>query len=79
MSSSAPRIYVDFQNSDRLGRVRLNTAGTLRDLEALGVTLSDQLPVIVYSEEFEADGRAHFSIEESIWVAQIDWKQFHEL
>ena len=75
----ALRIYVDFQNADTQGRVRLNTRGTLRDLQAQGVTLSEQLQVTLYSEEFEANGRAHFSVEENIWVAQIDWKQLREL
>jgi hypothetical protein len=73
------RIYVDFQNSDSHGRVRLNTNGTFRDLHALGVTLSDQLPIIIYSEELEADARVVFSAEENIWVAQIDWQQVRAL
>lgn len=73
------RIYADFQNSDTHGRVRLNTVGALRDLQTLGIALSDNLAIVVYSDEFEADGRAQFSVDENIWVAQIDWKQLREL
>lgn len=54
-----PSIYADFHNADALGRLRLNCAGTARDLAAAGVRL--------------ADGEVRFSEDERAWVAVIDW------
>ena len=68
----APRIFVDFHNSDRKGRVRLNTVGTIQDLNQLGLKLREGLHVVVYCHELEAEGMVVYSQEEKLWVAQID-------
>jgi hypothetical protein len=69
-----PRIFADFHNADRQGRLRLNCNGTLEDLTQQGIELKEGIPLKLYSEDLEADGVVHFSPEEKIWVAAIDWK-----
>lgn len=66
-------VYADFNNADAEGRVRLNGAGTLRDLARLGVRLRDGMPLTIHDEELAADAKAIYSPNEAIWVAQIDW------
>ena len=66
-------LYADFNNADREGHIRLNGAGTLRDLARLGPRLHDGLPLVVHDEGLAADGEAVFSPEEGIWSARIDW------
>ena len=68
-----PRIFADFHNADPRGRVRLNCAGTVDDLSRQQVVLRDGLRLVVYSEDLEAEGMAHYSTEESLWVAVVDW------
>jgi|FLYL01.1.fsa_nt_gi hypothetical protein len=75
---SAPRIYVDFHNADSLGRLRLNSVGTVQDLARQRVTLRDGLQLTLYSEDLEVDGEVRFSDEESLWVAVIDWHAIRE-
>ena len=72
---SKPRIFVDFQNTDERGRIRLNTVGTSKDLNRLGLELSEGLRVILESFEFEADAVVHKAPEELCWVAEIDWDE----
>ena len=69
MSLDKPSIYVDFQNCDSLGRVRLNTAGTFQDLKQLEIGLQKGFAVHLYCMELEADGIIEYSKEENIWVA----------
>jgi hypothetical protein len=69
-----PRIFADFHNADPLGRLRLNCAGTIRDLSEQGVRLSDGLGLDLYGEDLEVEGQARFSAEEHGWVAVIDWE-----
>lgn len=66
-------LYADFNNADELGRVRLNGAGTLRDLARFGVPLSEGLALTVHDEELAADGVAEYSPAEKVWAARIDW------
>jgi hypothetical protein len=66
-------IYADFNNADAEGRVRLNGAGTLRDLARLGMRLRDGMPLTIHDEELAADAEAVYSPSETIWVALIDW------
>jgi hypothetical protein len=73
-----PRVSVDFQNCDVLGRVRLNTVGTLQDLNNLGVVLQEGLEVHLYCMELEGDGTVTYSKEETLWVARVDWDQIHQ-
>ena len=74
-----PRVFVDFHNSDRLGRVRLNTVGTIQDLNRLGVVLREGTEILVYCHEAEAEAVATYSKEEGLWVATIDWSKIRDL
>jgi hypothetical protein len=67
-----PRIWVDFQNCDSMGRVRLNTVGTLQDLDQLGVVLRDGLKVSLYCLELETEGVVVYSEEDRGWVGAVD-------
>lgn len=77
-----PQIYVDFNNSDASGRLRLNCIGTMNDLARHKVELRDGLPLLLYSDDLDADGQpdqllsegvVSYSEDEHIWVATIDW------
>jgi hypothetical protein len=74
-----PRVFADFHNADAAGRLRLNCAGTMEDLARQGIWLEEGLQIIVYSEELEAEGEVHFSNDESVWVASIDWHAIHDV
>lgn len=66
------RIYADFNNSDEDGRVRLNTVGSLRDIETHGDLLIAGAEVLLYMpDEFEVTGTLDFN--EGIWKAVPDW------
>lgn len=69
-----PTIYADFNNADSAGRLRLNCAGTARDLMEQGVQLRDGLRLTLSDDELEADGVVQFSADECVWVARIDWE-----
>ncbi|MDZ4784281.1 MAG: hypothetical protein SGJ19_28885, partial [Planctomycetia bacterium] len=63
------RIYADFNNADRLGRVRLSVKGTRDDLVALGIELQSGMSVELYDDdEIETPGRVEWSPVEG-WVA----------
>lgn len=68
-----PVITADFNNADRLGRLRLNLIGSTRDFARLGVRLEEGLHIVVRDDDLEADGELTYSAEEHIWVAKIDW------
>ena len=77
-----PRVYVDFQNADPMGRLRLTAAGTLEDLARQGVQLREGLVLDLYSDdsdeaggrdELRVPGRVEFADDERAWVAVIDW------
>jgi hypothetical protein len=74
-----PRVFVDFNNSDRQGRVRLNCVGTLQDLSRLGVVLREGTEILLSSYELEAYGTAAYSAEEGLWVAKFDSDNIREL
>jgi hypothetical protein len=67
-----PRVFVDFQNSDRQGRVRLNAVGTLQDLNRLGITLQEGTEMLLYCLELETEGTATYSAAEGLWVAMVN-------
>jgi hypothetical protein len=52
--------------------------GTIEDLSRQGVQLREGLELALHDEELEADGEAHFSAEEQIWVAIINWQQVRQ-
>jgi hypothetical protein len=77
-----PKIYADFHNADRQGRIRLNCVGTMEDLSQQNVELREGLVLTLYSDDLDdkgqldnllVDGVVSFSEEERCWVAVIDW------
>ena len=74
-----PLLVADFNNADALGRVRLNTVGTVEDLGRLGLRLADGLRITLHDEDLEADGEVVFSQDEHIWVAKIDWNAIRHI
>jgi hypothetical protein len=77
-STQKPRIWVDFQNSDTYGRVRLSSVGTVDEVNRLGIVLSEGLDVVLYCLELEADGVVLYSAEEKRWVAKVDWDKVRD-
>lgn len=73
------KVYADFQNADRQGRVRLNCVGTVEDLAQHQIVLQEGLVLTLYSEELEAEGRVHYSTDERLWVAVIDWDAIRDV
>ena len=74
-----PKVFADFHNADAKGRVRLNCAGTEADIKRQKIVLQDGQPLIIYSEELEAAGVVHYSEEERLWTAVIDWSAIQEV
>ena len=77
-----PRVYVDFQNTDLLGRPRLTCVGTKQDLARQNVELREGMVLTLYSDDLDDDGHpdplevegvATYSKAEERWVAVIDW------
>ncbi|RKU21100.1 hypothetical protein C6503_05170 [Candidatus Poribacteria bacterium] len=73
------RVFADFHNADVKGRVWLNCAGTIEDLERQKIVLQDGQSLIIYSEELEVEGVVHYSEEEKLWTAVIDWNAIREV
>jgi hypothetical protein len=73
-----PSIYADFNNADPQGCLRLNCIGTIQDLSRQGVRLREGLELTLHDEGLEAEGEAHFSSEEQVWVARIDWRKIRQ-
>jgi hypothetical protein len=67
-------IYVDFNNCDSQGRVRLNTVGT----RVAGLKLTSGMKVLLRSEDLETEGLVEFSEGEHIWVATFYWNRLRE-
>ncbi|HEX4005472.1 MAG TPA: hypothetical protein VHX60_04815 [Acidobacteriaceae bacterium] len=74
-----PKVFVDFNNSDRQGRVRLNTVGTIEDLSSLGIILHEGAKLILCSFELESVGTVTYSAEEGLWVAGVEWNNIRKL
>ena len=74
-----PRIFADFHNADVKGRVRLNCAGTVKDLACQKISLQEGQSLILYSEDLEVDGVVRHSKKENLWVAVIDWDAIREV
>lgn len=70
---SSVTVYADFNNADPSGRLRLNGAGSLRDLARLGLQLRDGMPLTIHDEVLAADGEAAYSPDEAMWVVLVDW------
>ena len=76
---SKPKVFADFHNADAKGRVRLNCAGTEADLKRQKIVLQDGQSLIIYSEALEVTGVVHYSEEEKLWTAVIDWNAIQEV
>jgi len=69
-----PKIFADFNNTDKRRCLRLNTRGALEDIENQNIKLEEGLEVLLYDhDELETLGVVESSLEENIWVARIDW------
>lgn len=73
------RVFADFHNTDVKGRLRLSCVGTIEDLERHGIVLQEGQSLIIYSEELEVEGIVHYSEEEKLWTAVIDWDAIREV
>ena len=73
------KVFADFHNADVKGRLRLNCAGTVADLKRQGIALQNGQSLIIYSEELEVEGVVHYSEEEKLWTAVIDWNAIQEV
>jgi hypothetical protein len=74
--TSSIKIYADFNNADSRGRIRLNTEGTFRDLQEMGIKLEEGIEVLLDDDEgIVTLGVVSFSEDEQIWVAEINWKK----
>ena len=73
------RVFADFHNADVQGRVRLSCVGTTAYLKRQGIVLRDGQSLIIYSEELEVEGIVHYSEEEKLWTAIIDWNAIREV
>jgi len=74
-----PRVFADFHNTDVKGRLRLSCVGTIEDLERHGIVLREGQSLIIYSEELEVEAIVHYSEEEKLWTAVIDWDAIREV
>ena len=74
-----PRVFADFHNADTKRRVRLNCAGTTADIKRQKVVMQNGQSLIIYSEELEVEGVVHYSEEEKLWTAVIDWNAIQEI
>ena len=81
---NSPKVYADFQNLNESNQIRLNCAGTLRDLEREGIRLQDGLVLTLYTDDADDDGLAdelmaegivRFDEAEGCWIAEIDWSE----
>lgn len=66
------RVFADFHNADTKGRVRLNCAGTVADLEHQKIVLRNGQTLIIYSEDLEVESVVYYSKEEKLRTAAID-------
>ena len=73
------KLFADFHNADKYGRVRLATTGTFEDLAKYNIILKPGLEVLLNDDDsLEAKGVVEYSEEEKIWVARIDLEKISE-
>jgi hypothetical protein len=73
------KIFVDFNNADSSGRVRLNTKGTDETFKILQIQPKPGLKVLLDDDEsLRTTGIIQFSRNENIWVAEIDWTKIEQ-
>jgi hypothetical protein len=64
-------VFADFNNRDSDGYVRLNTVGTVADLQKLSITLRDGLHLIVSDGDLRAEIVVHAPSTEGLWRDQV--------
>ena len=57
----------------------MNCAGTVADIKRQKIVLQDGQSLIIYSEELEVEGTVHYSDEENLWTAVINWNAIQEV
>ncbi len=68
------KIFVDFNNADKDGRIRLNTKGTLDDIEKKEIKLKENLEILLDDDDgLTVNGIVQFSEIEKIWVVRVNW------
>jgi hypothetical protein len=72
-----PKIFVDFNNRDLEGRVRL-TNGSYSDISRMNIQLRSGFRVILDdSEGLSIEGTVEFSDTENVWVAKYDHQKLN--
>ncbi len=71
-------IYADFNNRDG-DTLSLSCNGTQADLERLGITLQEGLPLRVSDGDLAAQGKVRWAIALREWVIDIDWDTMEEI
>ena len=72
------KIFVDFNNADKEGRIRLNTKGAISDIREKNILLEHGLELFLDDgEELSILGIIEYSQDENIWVAKIDWNKLN--
>ncbi len=75
---SIPKIFADFNNADKSGRVRLNTQGFYDNIQKMQLDLKEGMQVVIDdNDSLTTFGKLKYSEEENIWVAEIDWNNIH--
>lgn len=69
----AIRIYADFNNSEKNGKVRLNTNGSLSDLFKVKHKIHRDMVVWLYDEEFEVETKLEYDEKWKVWLGEPDW------
>ena len=70
------KIFADFNNTDSQGRIRLNTHGTIVDIEKQQINMRSGMEVLLDDyDELSISGIIEFSEKENIWVAIIKWDE----
>jgi hypothetical protein len=71
------KIFADFNNADKKGRIRLDTNGSIADIKKLKVEMQPGMEIwLTDNDSLKAKGVIEYSAEEQIWVAVIDWNDF---
>ena len=74
-----PKIFADFNNADKNGKVRLNTSGSLKDIQRLQIDLKEGMEILLDDQDgLVTMGQLGYSEEEKIWVAEINWDNFKD-
>lgn len=69
-----PKIYGDFNNADKLGRIRL-LESSKDDIRKAGLTFVGGMEIEVSDGDISSKGIVRFSKDEKIWVAEVDWNK----